>query len=56
MLWVGAALLFSMGFFMPGLLEQFEAPKVEAVRVCGLGALALSAVAGLVRSFAAALH
>ena len=47
MLWVGAALLFSMGFFMPGLLEQFEAPKVEAVRVCGLGALALSAVAGL---------
>jgi O-antigen ligase len=46
MLWVGTALVFSALFFMPGLLEQFEAPKIEAVRVCGLGALALSLLGG----------
>jgi putative inorganic carbon (HCO3(-)) transporter len=46
MLWVGTALVFSALFFMPGLLEQFETPKIEAVRVCGLGALALALLGG----------
>jgi O-antigen ligase len=46
MLWVGTALVSSVLFFMPGLLEQFEAPKIEAVRVCGLSALAWSLVSG----------
>src|SRR5256885_5265083 len=46
MLGAGTALVFSALFFMPGLLEQFETPKIEAVRVCGLGALTLALLAG----------
>src|SRR5258706_888839 len=46
MLWLGPALVFAVLVFMPGLLEQFEAPKVEAVRVLGLGALTLALIAG----------
>jgi len=46
MLWVGTAVVFSVLFFMPGLLEQFEAPKIEAVRVCGLSALAWGLLSG----------
>ena len=45
--WILAALGFAILFFMPGLLQQFDVPKIEAVRVCGLGALAASAIAGL---------
>jgi len=46
MLWLGPALAFAVLLFMPGLLEQFEAPKIEAVRVFGLGALTLAVIAG----------
>ena len=46
MLWVSIALAGSALLFMPGLLEQFETPKIEVVRTCGLGALALGLVAG----------
>ncbi len=38
--WVRAALALSLVLFVPGLVEQFEAPKVAAVRTCGLAALA----------------
>jgi O-antigen ligase len=46
MLWVAVALAGSMALFMPGLLEQFETPKIELVRACGLGALACGLIAG----------
>ena len=46
MLWVTIALAGSALLFMPGLLEQFETPKIEMVRTCGLGALALGLIAG----------
>ncbi len=46
MVWVAVALAGSMLLFMPGLLEQFETPKIEMVRACGLGALALGLIAG----------
>jgi O-antigen ligase len=46
MVWVTVALAGSALLFMPGLLEQFETPKIEMVRTCGLGALALGLVAG----------
>jgi O-antigen ligase len=47
-LWVRAAIALSILLFVPGLIEQFEAPKIAAVRVCGFGALAL-ALAGAAR-------
>jgi O-antigen ligase len=47
MLWLGSALICSLLLFVPGLFEQFETPKIEAVRLCGLGALAWSLVSGL---------
>ena len=46
MVWVAVALAGSAFLFMPGLLEQFETPKIEIVRTCGLGALALGLIAG----------
>src|SRR5262245_11999252 len=46
MAWTVVALLGSAWLFMPGLLEQFETPKIELVRMCGLGALAASLIAG----------
>jgi O-antigen ligase len=46
MAWIVVALLGSAFFFMPGLLEQFETPKIEIVRLCGLAALAASLIAG----------
>ena len=46
MVWVAVALAGSMMLFMPGLLEQFETPKIEMVRACGLGALALGLISG----------
>ena len=46
MVWVTIALAGSALLFMPGLLEQFETPKIEVVRTCGLGALALGLIAG----------
>jgi O-antigen ligase len=46
MIWVGVALAGSALLFMPGLLEQFETPKIELVRTCGLGALAYGLVRG----------
>jgi O-antigen ligase len=46
MLWVTIALAGSTLLFMPGLLEQFETPKIELVRACGLGALAWGLVLG----------
>ena len=46
MAWIATALVFAVLFFMPGLLQQFDAPKIEAVRVCGIGALASSLIAG----------
>jgi len=39
-LWVRVALAASIVAFAPGLLEQFEAPKAEVVRVLGVGSLA----------------
>jgi O-antigen ligase len=45
--WIVAALGFAVLFFMPGLLQEFDVPKIEAVRVCGLGALAAGLVGGL---------
>ena len=39
-LWVRVALAASIVVFAPGLLEQFEAPKAELVRVLGVGSLA----------------
>jgi O-antigen ligase len=42
MLWLAVALAGAMLLFVPGLFEQFETPKIELVRVCGLGALALA--------------
>src|SRR5262245_27984686 len=46
MAWTVVALLGSAFLFMPGLLEQFETPKIEIVRMCGLAALAASLIAG----------
>ena len=46
MAWIVVALLGSAFLFMPGLLEQFETPKIEIVRLCGLAALAASLIAG----------
>ena len=40
LLWVRAAIVFSILLFAPGMLEQFEAPKAAVVRTLGLGALA----------------
>src|SRR5437867_10328308 len=37
---VRAALVLALLLFLPGLLEQFEAPKAEVVRVLGIAALA----------------
>src|SRR5262245_38066799 len=46
MIRVMVALAGSVLWFVPGLLEQFETPKIEWVRACGLGALAWSLIAG----------
>ncbi|MGH7729706.1 MAG: hypothetical protein ACRENJ_00465, partial [Candidatus Eiseniibacteriota bacterium] len=46
MIWVVVSLAGAALLFMPGLLEQFETPKIEMVRVCGLGALAHGLIAG----------
>jgi O-antigen ligase len=46
MAWIAIALAFAVLFFMPGLLQQFDVPKIEAVRVCGFAALAASLIAG----------
>src|SRR5437867_103857 len=46
MAWIVVALAGSAFLFMPGLLEQFETPKIELVRASGLGALALGLIAG----------
>lgn len=40
MLWVRSALVLATLFVIPALLEQFEAPKIAAVRVLGFGAIA----------------
>jgi len=44
--WIVVALTGAMWFFMPGLLEEFETPKIELLRACGLGALAFGLIAG----------
>ena len=44
--WIVVALAGSAFLFVPGLLEQFETPKIELVRACGLGALAFGLIAG----------
>lgn len=46
MVWLSVALAGSVLLFMPGLLEQFETPKIELLRACGLGALAFGLIAG----------
>lgn len=46
MVWLGVALAGSVLLFIPGLLEQFETPKIELLRACGLGALVHSLIAG----------
>jgi len=46
MIWVSIALAGTALLFLPGLLEQFETPKIEIVRLCGWGALAYGLVAG----------
>src|SRR5262245_37008426 len=46
MAWIVVALLGSAFLFMPGLLEQFETPKIEIVRTCGLAALTSGLIAG----------
>lgn len=46
MLWLVAALACAVLFFLPGLLQQFDVPKTEWVRVWGIGALAMSLIAG----------
>lgn len=46
MAWIVVALAGSAFLFVPGLLEQFESPKIELVRACGLGALAFGLIAG----------
>lgn len=42
-IWVRAALVLSVLFFVLGLAEDFENPKAAAVRLCGLGAMAAAA-------------
>jgi hypothetical protein len=37
--WIPLALGLAVVLFVPGLLEQFEVPKTEAVRVCGFAGL-----------------
>ena len=46
MIWVVGSLAGAVLLFLPGLLEQFETPKIELVRACGLGALAHGLIAG----------
>lgn len=46
MLWLVAALGCAVLFFLPGLLQQFDVPKTGWVRVWGMGALAMSLIAG----------
>jgi len=43
---VRVALVATILVFVPGLIDQFEGPKAEVVRVCGLAALALVAASG----------
>ncbi|MBI1797972.1 MAG: O-antigen ligase family protein [Candidatus Eisenbacteria bacterium] len=44
--WIPLALGLAFVFFVPGLLEQFEVPKTEAVRVCGFACMAWAFAAG----------
>jgi O-antigen ligase len=44
--WIPAALGLSVVLFVPGLLEQFEVPKTELIRVCGLACLAWAVAGG----------
>lgn len=46
MLLIGAALALSILLFVPGLLEQFEAPKAAAVSLCGVTALGMALARG----------
>src|SRR5262245_61712046 len=46
MAWIVVALAGSVLLFMPGLLEQFETPKIELVRLCGLAAPSAGLIAG----------
>ena len=40
------AIVATILIFVPGLLEQFETPKAEVVRVCGIAALAIALASG----------